>query len=41
MNLTADASLPRLWAFLNFTCACAMQIRWSTPSLPSRKLYAV
>ena len=29
------------WAFLNFTCACAMQIRWSTPSLPSRKLYAV
>lgn len=29
------------WALLNFTCACAMQIRWSTPSLPSRKLYAV
>ncbi len=29
------------WDLLNFTCACAMQIRWSTPSLPSRKLYAV
>ena len=29
------------WDFLNFTCACALQIRWSTPSLPSRKMYAV